>query len=104
MNVYPMELVLAEARKLQEQATALQAENAKLREEWREYQATIDSLVDECTDHKAENAKLREFAGQVLYFTTMTDGCGDNCPYSSSDCSHECHLREQGRELGIEVD
>lgn len=50
-----------------------------------------------------ENAKLREFAGQVLYFTTMTDGCGDNCPYSSSDCRHECYLREQGRELGLEV-
>ena len=54
-------------------------------------------------DLEEQNAKLREFAGQVLYFTTMTDGCGDNCPYSSSDCSHECHLREQGRELGVEV-
>lgn len=32
MNVFPMELVLAEARKLQEHVTALQAENAKLRE------------------------------------------------------------------------
>lgn len=32
MNVFPMELVLDEARKLQEHVTALQAENAKLRE------------------------------------------------------------------------
>lgn len=39
---------------------ALMAERDRLREERREYQATIDSLVDECADHKAENAKLRE--------------------------------------------
>ena len=40
------------------------ADNAKLREERREYQATIDSLVDECADHKAENAKLRELLSE----------------------------------------
>ena len=65
-------------------------------EKLRDANCTIRKLLD-------ENAKLREFAGQVLYFTTMTDGCGDNCPYSSSDCRHECYLREQGRQLGIEV-
>lgn len=93
MNVYPMELVLAEARKLQEQATALQAENAKLREERREYQATIDSLVDECTDHKAENAKLRELLSS--YWKAV------HCPVTPT--VPRDYLAEM-RELGIGVD
>ena len=44
----------------------LEAENAKLRQERREYQATIDSLVDECADHKAENEKLQELFNETL--------------------------------------
>ena len=63
---------LNEADRLREQGARLfdktlelGTENAQLREERCEYQATIDSLVDECADHKAENAKLRELAAQM---------------------------------------
>jgi len=78
--------------KLEQANIVLDSDNTELRNDMRDMQMFVD-----------ENVDLRELAGQVLCFTTMTDGCGDNCPYLSSDCSHKCHLREQGRELGIEV-
>lgn len=70
---------------------------------WRREHTARANLEKMLEQAEAENDRLREFAGHVLYCTTMTDGCGDNCPYSSSDCGHECHLREQGRKLGVEV-
>lgn len=82
------------------------AENAKLREERREYQATIDSLVDECTDHKAENAKLRELVVTLMACVSVDD-C-DKCPINGAEfkvsevrCCREAKQRMQ--ELGIEV-
>lgn len=75
-------------------------ENAKLREERREYQATIDSLVDECADHKDENAKLRRLARQMYPYAKahlqlgVALGCNDTLSYDWA---------LQMVELGIEV-
>lgn len=87
-------------------------ENAKLREEQREYQATIDSLVDECTDHKDENAKLRELAKQMHICLTrpkVYDGkqpylTATECPYfTEGACDYNaCGFERRMRELGIE--
>ena len=70
----------------------LQAETDRLREERREYQATIDSLVDECTEHKAESDRLRELLQRTW------------------DAFHDATAREfvtvknELRELGVEVE
>lgn len=100
----------------------LEAENAKLREERREYQVTIDSLVDECTDHKDENAMLRELTSE-LYQQVLHDDAAwhdvraweDSLP---SDCLHPIRsyddslgkhavapkFEKRMRELGLEAD
>lgn len=74
------------------------AENdAKLREERHEYQATIDSLVDECSDHKAENTKLRELIADVH----------ESLKADKAEMFHNLTLsamEDDMRELGIEVD
>lgn len=83
---------------LEELVEELQAENAKLREERREYQATIDSLVDECTDHKAENAKLRELVEDMWLHSY--------CSIAETREEDEHHIEsviDSMRELGIEV-
>jgi len=49
-----------------------------------------------------ENAKLRELAGFVLQFETMTDGCGDTCPYACRNCEDECYFRKVAGEIGVE--
>lgn len=72
----------------------LQAENAKLREERRAYQATIDSLVDECTDYETENAKLRELVEELW---ALADG------YTPDDSELDT-ARDLMRELGIDVE
>ncbi len=97
----------ANLEKMLEQA---EAENAKLRDENVELRRKLGSSIDSRSfaERRLGNLseqydRLLEFAGHVLYCTTMTDGCGDNCPHSSSDCGHECHLREQGRKLGVEA-
>lgn len=78
-----------------EDGRRVRAENAKLREERREYQATIDSLVDECADHKAENAKLRELCAD-LYAEMIT--------YSNAPNYNASVWAPKLRALGIEVD
>ena len=91
----------------------LQAERDKLREERREYQATIDSLVDECTDHKSENAKLRELAKDMLKtiqvmddewhsltdFTTMAEAAETY----DFDAENAPEYEEKLRELGVDA-
>lgn len=62
---------------LEELVEELQDKNAMLREERREYQATIDSLVDECTDHNAENAKLRELVRDLWMTGSLCDAIPD---------------------------
>lgn len=86
----------------------LKAERDRLREERREYQATIDSLVDECADHEAENAKLREMVARVD--RARRDLCDAYPDAEQLDCEecpawHACRgdLMERLRELGIEV-
>lgn len=75
----------------------LVGENAKLREERREYQATIDSLVDECADYKAENAKLREL---VRDWYELAVGGAD----SLTDWNHaQADLEQRMRELGVDL-
>lgn len=85
------------AEDMRNRLSAAQSENAKLREERREYQATIDSLVDECTDHKAENAKLRKLCADLRFCRR------NNC----LTCSHGrfCDMRfdERYAEMGIEM-
>ena len=76
-----------------ENAKLIMAENAKLREERRAYQATIDSLVDECTDYETENAKLRELVAELW---ALADG------YTPDDSELDT-ARDLMRELGIEV-
>lgn len=72
-------------------------ENAKLLEERREYQATIDSLVNECDDHKTENDKLRELM-RIAW----------KCIHSGPSCSvcrlvaGGCTLQSAMRELGVD--
>lgn len=59
------------------------------------------ALVQEANERIDE---LRELCRFVLMFTTMTDGCGDTCPYSCNNCQNECYFRKRARELGVEVD
>jgi len=80
-----------------------EAENAKLREERREYQATIDSLVNECDDHKTENAKLRELVLHMYACMGNVDADGNHECFS---CEYEgagCDFADRMRDLGIEV-
>ena len=100
----------ANAKVLHELLQKQRDENSKLRDENVELRRKLGSSIDarSFAERRLGNLseqydKLLAFAGHVLYCTTMTDGCGDNCPYSSSDCGHECHLREQGRKLGVEA-
>ena len=67
------------------------AEVERLRQERREYQATIDSLVDECTDHKDENAKLRELVDELY---PLAD-------YGAIDASELDRAHDLMRELGV---
>lgn len=82
----------------------LQAENAKLREEQREYQATIDSLVDECADHKAENDRLWEYIARKRHLKNFARLVDENSQlrklvrdmwegYNDPRCE-ECHLKD----------
>ena len=74
---------------------SMASENAKLREERREYQGTIDSLVDECADHKAENDKLRELVRLLLW------GIDNDMPrYEELAWSQKVNVLV--RELGVE--
>lgn len=108
------------------------AENAKLRDERREYQATIDSLVDECADHKAENDRLWEYIAHKRLLQDFARLVDENSKlrklvrdmwegYNDPRCE-ECHLKDtptcadcpicareasvidRMRELGVEVD
>ena len=87
---------------------ALKVENAKLREKRREYQATIDSLVDECTDHETEKAKLRELCRRFSEYVSYDrcEGCVTKrqCNNGEVDeCWQMGEIRKLARELGIEV-
>lgn len=75
-----------------------QCENAKLRDEQREYQATIDSLVDECTDHKAENAKLRDLVRDMWdFYCVMPDE-----PHAfKEELDFSAEVWKRMRELGV---
>lgn len=82
----------------------LMAENAKLRDERREYQATIDSLVDECADHKAENDRLWDYIAHKRYLQDFARLVDENHKlrelvldmwegYNDPRCE-ECHLKD----------
>ena len=87
---------------LRDRAQDLQAENAKLREERREYQATIDSLVDECADHKDENEKLRKLVSdmwhELNYMSVRAENGTNHC------LDHMAAFDARMEDLGIEVD
>ena len=50
----------------------------------------------------ADNRRLRELTRSVLRFETMTDGCGDTCPYACRNCEDECYFRKVAGEIGVE--
>lgn len=78
-------------------------ENAKLREERREYQATIDSLVNECDDHKTENDKLRKLVKRMHRHIKQTCDVCDEYYCSSWDEDNECCVFDVlARELGVD--
>ena len=68
-----------------------------------QYKRAYEAALEHNHELKAENAKLRELAGFVLPFETVTDGCGDTCPYVCQNCENECYFRKVASELGIEV-
>ena len=76
-------------------------ENAKLREEQPEYQATIDSLVDECTDYKTENAQLRELVRDMWDFYCVMP---DEPHVFKEELDFSAEVWKRMRELRIEVD
>lgn len=79
------------------------AENDKLREERREYQATIDSLVNECDDHKTENAKLRKLVKRMHRHIKQTCDVCDEYYCSNFDEDNECCVFDVlARELGVD--
>ena len=98
-------LAIAEA-----EASELEAENGRLRERITTQGQTIQAYRDESREWRevaeraqAENEQLRELVSFVLRFETMTDGCGDTCPYVCLNCKNECYFRKVAGELGIEV-
>ncbi len=97
------EKLRGQGERLFDKTLELGTENAKLRQERREYQATIDSLVDECADHKAENAKLRELCKDMYENPYALSECWE-CPHCGDGCISNCYYRDRLRELGIEVD
>lgn len=125
-------LTREEANLIEAEYKRMQAENAKLRDERREYQATIDSLVDECADHKAENDRLWEYIAHKRLLQDFARLVDENSKlrklvrdmwegYNDPRCE-ECHLKDtptcadcpicareasvidRMRELGVEVD
>lgn len=84
------------------------AENAKLRRERdtlrSKFKMSQTMRHAEYERYTKENAELRELVSFVLRFETITDGCGDTCPYVCRNCKNECYFRKVAGELGIEVD
>ena len=74
----------------------LLAENAALRTQLADVTESMGRVEERC-------AKLRKLAGFVLRFETMTDGCGDTCPYVCRNCENECYFRNVASELGVEI-
>ena len=115
MNVYPMEWVLVEARRLQEQVAALRTEKAALERRIDELCAEVERLRKEKdTIHldafeisgmlvKAmdENAKLRELVDELCRCADAGKPCA-TCPLSDGEggCLKAGRLRELGIEAG----
>lgn len=94
---------------------ALEAENAKLRKQSeRLFDKTLElasensKLRELCKlcEREAENAKLRKLAADLLKGFECgwpSDVCGDCERDAEGMPTHGCPLRNQARELGIEV-
>lgn len=97
VTLNPLECALGEAQALRGQVDALQAENAKLREEFTKMDQWHSAELIAALD---ENAKLRELVRIAVKH--CDSGTCDGCPIMGKDES--CPYSDMARELGVEVD
>ena len=80
---------------------------AKRNQDFHDATNALNNAYDAAEMHieevEEENDRLRDLTSFVLRFETMTDGCGDTCPYVCLNCKNECYFRKIASELGIEV-
>lgn len=109
VTLNPLECALNEAQALRRQVDALQAANAKLREELDAAKHDLSLFSEKIVATSAENVRLRELAAILCHCMQIKASC-DDCRINghkgelASDPLCACDsLHEMLRELGIEV-